>query len=88
MLLAAGPARHLKAQTISSLEEELDPARFVRIHRSYLLNIDRLVRLVSTETGSTEAVLVDGSRLPVSRAGTARLKELLSRPRDRRPAQD
>jgi two-component system LytT family response regulator len=88
VLLAAGPARHLKAQTISSLEEELDPARFVRIHRSYLLNVDRLARLVSTETGSMEAILKDGTRLPVSRAGAARLKELLSQSRDRRLSKD
>lgn len=79
VLLAAGTARHLKAQTLASLEGELDPARFVRIHRSYLLNLDRLARLAPSGTGSTEAVLTDGTRLPVSRAGAARLRELLGR---------
>ena len=38
---------HLKQQTLAELEVSLDPARFVRIHRSYLLNVDRLARLES-----------------------------------------
>lgn len=79
VLLSVGPARHLKAQTLASLEEELDAARFVRIHRSYLLNLERLARLAPTETGGTEALLKDGTRLPVSRAGAVRLRELLGR---------
>ena len=67
---------HLKQQTLAELEVSLDPARFVRIHRSYLLNVDRLARLES-EGDTRAAVLVDGTRLPVSRAGYARLKALL-----------
>jgi two-component system LytT family response regulator len=67
---------HLKQQTLAELEANVDPARFVRIHRSYLLNVDRLARLESD--GETRAaVLGDGTRLPVSRAGYARLKALL-----------
>jgi two-component system LytT family response regulator len=79
VLLAAGPARHLKAQTLASLEEELDASRFVRIHRSWLLAVDRLARLAPSATGGTEAVLKDGTRLPVSRAGAVRLRRLLGR---------
>jgi two-component system LytT family response regulator len=67
---------HLKQQTLAELEATLDPARFVRIHRSYLLNLDRLSRLES-EGDARAAVLTDGTRLPVSRAGYGRLKELL-----------
>jgi two-component system, LytTR family, response regulator len=67
---------HLKQQTLAELEATLDPARFVRIHRSYLLNLDRLSRLESEGDGRV-AFLTDGTRLPVSRAGYARLKELL-----------
>ena len=67
---------HLKQQTLAQLEASLDPARFVRIHRSYLLNVDRLTRLES-EGDARAAVLADGTRLPVSRAGFARLKALL-----------
>jgi two-component system LytT family response regulator len=67
---------HLKQQTLAELAAALDPARFVRIHRSYLLNVDRLARLES-EGETRAAVLTDGTRLPVSRAGHTRLKELL-----------
>ena len=67
----------LKEQTMADLERQLDPRRFVRIHRSVLLNLDRLVRLEPTGKESRMAVLRDGRRLPVSRSGYARLQELL-----------
>jgi two-component system, LytTR family, response regulator len=67
---------HLKQQTLADLEVSLDPGRFVRIHRSYLLNVDRLARLES-DGEARAAVLGDGTRLPVSRAGYARLKARL-----------
>lgn len=67
----------LKQQTIGSLAESLDPERFVRVHRSYVLNLDRLARLELYSKGSYAAVLTDGSRIPVSREGHARLKSLL-----------
>ena len=67
----------LKEQTMAELERQLDPRRFVRIHRSVLLNLDRLVRLEPTGKDSRMAVLRDGRRLPVSRRGYARMQELL-----------
>ena len=67
----------LKEQTMADLERQLDPRRFVRIHRSVLLNLDRLVRLEPTGKESRMAVLRDGRRLPVSRSGYARLQQLL-----------
>ncbi len=68
---------HLKQQTLSDLEGSLDPARFVRIHRSYLLNLDRLAR-IDSEGGEPKAVVLrDGTRLPLSRAGYGRLKGML-----------
>jgi two-component system LytT family response regulator len=69
--------QYLKEQTLSALEAQLDPARFVRIHRSYLLNIDRLARIELYAKDSRIAILTDGSKLPVSRAGYARLEKLL-----------
>ncbi len=66
----------LKQQTLASLESQLDPARFIRIHRSFLLNLDRLVRIEQDAKEHREAVLRDGARLPVSRAGYQRLREL------------
>ncbi len=67
----------LKQQTISGLETALDPALFVRIHRSYLVNIERVVRIEPYAKDSKVAVLSNGVKLPVSRAGFARLKKLL-----------
>jgi two-component system LytT family response regulator len=75
--LRSGGKLHLKQQTLGDLEATLDPARFVRIHRSYLLNLDRLARLESEGKDQRVAVLRDGTRLPVSRSGYARLKQLL-----------
>ena len=49
----------------------------MRIHRSYLLNIDRIERLELYAKDSRVAILRDGTKLPVSRAGYARLRELL-----------
>ena len=67
----------LKQMTLSDLEETLDPNRFVRIHRSFLLNLERLEKLEQVTKDSRTAVLTSGVRLPVSRTGYARLKPLL-----------
>ncbi|HUP62801.1 MAG TPA: LytTR family DNA-binding domain-containing protein [Thermoanaerobaculia bacterium] len=69
--------KHVKQQTLSELEALLDPARFVRVHRSYLVNLESLARVEPYAKDSRVAVLKDGSRIPVSRAGYERLKELL-----------
>ena len=69
--------QYLKDQTMAALETTLDPARFVRIHRSYLLNIDRIARVELYAKDSRVAILRDGTRLPVSRAGYGRLSKLL-----------
>ena len=69
--------KHLKQQTISGLEMSLDPASFVRIHRSYVVNLERVARIEPYGKESKVAVLMSGVRLPVSKAGYARLKELL-----------
>jgi two-component system, LytTR family, response regulator len=68
---------YLKEQTLAETEASLDPAVFVRIHRSYLLNLARLVRVDQDERENRVAVLTDGRRLPVSRAGYQRLSSLL-----------
>ena len=68
---------YLKDQTLAAVETLLDPARFVRIHRSYLLNIERIARVELYAKDSRIAILRDGVKLPVSRAGYARLAKLL-----------
>ena len=75
--LATQGKKHLKQQTIASLEACLNPANFVRIHRSYIVNLERVVRIEPYAKESRIAILGDGARLPVSRAGYARLKALL-----------
>jgi len=67
----------LKQQPIASFEPLLDPACFVRIHRSYIVNLERVARIEPYSKDSKVAVLRDGTRLPVSRGGLARLKVLL-----------
>ena len=69
--------QYLKDQTMASIEAAMDPARFVRIHRSYLLNIERIARVELYAKDSRVAILRDLTRLPVSRAGYARLSKLL-----------
>ena len=69
--------KHLKQQTISGLELALDPKLFVRIHRSYLVNLERVTRIEPYGKDSKVAILTNGVRVPVSRAGYARLKTLL-----------
>ncbi len=75
--LASEGHKHLKQQTIASLEASLDPSRFLRIHRSYLVNLERVAKVEPYGKDSKVAVLKDGTRLPVSRAGYSRFCELL-----------
>lgn len=75
--LASEGKKHLKQQTIASLEAALDPAQFVRIHRSYLVRLDRVARLEPAGSNTQIAILTTGERLPVSRSGAARLKQVL-----------
>jgi two-component system, LytTR family, response regulator len=70
---------YLKQQTISSLEASLDPARFVRVHRSFIVNLERIAKIEPYTKDARLAVLTDGSQIPVSRAGYARLKEMLEK---------
>ncbi len=67
----------LKQQRLADLESALDPKRFVRIHRSYILNIDRLSKIEMYAKDSRIAILKDGTKLQVSRAGYDKLKTLL-----------
>jgi two-component system LytT family response regulator len=75
--LASEGKKHLKQQTIASLEAALDPKSFVRIHRSYVVNLERVTRLEPYGKESRIAILSNGAKLPVSRAGYARLQALL-----------
>ncbi len=68
---------YLKQQPIGELEAALDAARFVRIHRSAIVNLERVARIEPYAKDSRVAILADGTRLPVSRSGYARLLEAM-----------
>ncbi len=67
----------LTQQTLQSLEASLDPRQFVRVHRSYLLNVSRVARIEPWGNGSKMAILHDGRNVPISRSGEARLRTTL-----------
>jgi two-component system LytT family response regulator len=77
--LASQGKKHLKQQTIAGLVAALDPSRFLRIHRSYIVNLERVVRVEPYGKDSHVAVLSSGVQLPVSRAGYTRLRDFLDR---------
>ncbi len=66
-----------KCQTLAAAAARLSTSRFVRIHRSYLLNLDRLREIELYAKDSRVAILTTGVRLPVSRSGYNRLRSLL-----------
>ena len=68
---------YLKSQTLAELEAQLDPAKFLRVHRSYLLNIDGIRRIEAATKDSHVAILRDDTRIPVSKAGYQKLKLLV-----------
>jgi two-component system LytT family response regulator len=75
--LHSGGKSYLKQQPIAALEAALDPSRFVRIHRSAIVALDRVARIEPYGKESRVAILSDGTRLPVSKSGYARLMEAM-----------
>ena len=73
--------KHLKQQTISSLEGILDPSRFLRIHRSYIVNLEKVTKVEPYSKDNYMVVLSNGTQLPVSRSGYARLRDFLDQTR-------
>jgi len=67
---------YLKNQRLAELESQLDPDVFVRIHRSYIVNIGRVSRIEQGRDSHT-AILADGARLPVSRSGYQKVRNLI-----------
>jgi two-component system LytT family response regulator len=67
----------LKNKTMGYFEETLEPQNFIRIHRSYIINVQLITRIEPYEKESHLAILSIGVKLPVSRSGYAKLKEVL-----------
>jgi two-component system LytT family response regulator len=71
--LHAGGATHLLRETMAGMEARLDPARFVRIHRSTIVNVERIRELLPHFNREYVVVLRDGTRLKLSRSYRGRL---------------
>ena len=67
----------LKKKTMGHFNDTLDQRQFVRVHRSFILNIQQITRLEAHEKDSYLAILRSGHRVPVSKSGYARLKDIL-----------
>jgi two-component system LytT family response regulator len=72
----AGTARHMLHLSLTRLEERLDPARFVRVHRTHILNLAHVRTFRRDVSGNLEAELTDGARVPVSRAKAREIRRL------------
>lgn len=75
--LHVGGRRHLVRDTIKSVESKLDPGKFVRVHRSAIINLDRLAKLQPYFHGEYVVTLTDGTTLNSSRGYSDRLRALL-----------
>ncbi|MES2304617.1 MAG: LytTR family DNA-binding domain-containing protein [Gemmatimonadota bacterium] len=75
--LHVGPKVHLLRETLASLEERLDPSRFLRVHRSALVNLSRVKAVEAGERGDGVVVLTGGTRVKVMRARREELERRL-----------
>jgi len=77
--LHVGGKSYLLRETMSGLEAQLDPRRFLRIHRSAIVNLQRVKELEPQSHGEYTVILEDGTQLKLSRSYRDRLQALLSR---------
>lgn len=77
MKFHVGGRAHLMRETMARLEARLDPKRFIRIHRSTIVNIDRLRKLSPSFAGEYAVILHDGTKLKLSRGYHERIAALL-----------
>ncbi len=71
--------RHLIRESLASLEQRLEEERFMRVHRSAIINLARVRELRAEPTGETVLVLLDGTRIPVSRRRREQVAGILRR---------
>jgi two-component system LytT family response regulator len=77
VMLYTVEGKHLKQQTMKHYEATLDSKNFVRIHRSYLVNVQEVVRIEPYEKDSWQVVLKNNVKLPVSKSGYSLLRKEL-----------
>ena len=75
--LKVGSKGHLLRETMNEMEAKLDPAKFLRIHRSTIVNIERIRELQQHFNGDYIVVLHDGVELKLSRSRREQLQRLL-----------
>jgi two-component system LytT family response regulator len=75
--LHSGGRRHLVRETLKSVEARLDPTKFVRVHRSAIVNVDCVATLEPHVHGQYVLTMKDGSRITTSRTHSAKLRALL-----------
>ncbi|MGZ3920669.1 MAG: LytR/AlgR family response regulator transcription factor, partial [Bacteroidia bacterium] len=68
---------YLKKKTMGYYEEILDNSQFVRVHRSFILNLDYITRIEPLDKNNQLAVLKTGVKIPLSKSGYSRLKDVL-----------
>lgn len=73
----AGENCYIKKKTMSHYEKTLDEKQFVRIHRSFIVNINQITKIESMDRENHLAVLKNGAKLNISKTGYPRLKEVL-----------
>ncbi len=78
VMIYVNGAHYLKQKTLSYYENHLDPKDFLRVHRSYIIRLDQLVRIEPYEKSGYIIILKSGDRIPVSRSGYSRLKAILN----------
>ncbi len=69
---------YLKSQRLSELETQLEPSKFLRVHRSFIVNIDAISRIEQYAKDSHLAILKCGGQVPISRSGYQKVKSLIA----------
>jgi two-component system LytT family response regulator len=77
VLINTEKGRYLKQKTMKYFDSHLNENQFVRVHRSFIINVDFIQHLEQTETESYRLVLKNGKEIPVSKTGLQRLKSTL-----------
>jgi two-component system LytT family response regulator len=77
VMLYTSEGKFLKQQTMKHYESTLDPTVFIRVHRSYIVNIKEVIKIEPYEKDSHQIILKNSLKIPVSRSGYSLLKKIL-----------